>query len=206
MKKFTVLLLFSGITTMVLAQQNGRWTEADRKYLLDNLIRSRDELVKETQGLTKEQWNFKESPDRWSINEVIEHIAIWEMLLEHEVSRSLTDGLKPDLYKSSRPDSVFTGFILEEKKHISTDYTKPYTYAVPMGLNEGKNNIAWLLKMRNESISYITNTKDDLRSYNLRPGHPCVHQRYITLYGHSDRHLRQIRTIKQHPNYPGKTI
>ena len=52
------------------------WTEADRKYLLDNLIRSKEEIIAETNNLTKSQWNFKESPDRWSINQIIEHICL----------------------------------------------------------------------------------------------------------------------------------
>ena len=52
------------------------WTEEDRKYLLDNLIRSKEEIIAETKNLTKEQWNFKESPDRWSINQIVEHIFI----------------------------------------------------------------------------------------------------------------------------------
>lgn len=184
------------------SQDVKRWTEADRQYLLENLIRSRDELIKETRGLTKEQWSFKESPDRWSINEVVEHIAMWELLLDHEISKALYEGLKPDLYKTAKPDSVILGFIMEEKPHISVEYTKPFTYTLPMGLNAGENNVAWLLKMRNESIAYVEKAKEDLRSYNLKPGSPAIHQRYITLFGHCDRHLRQIRKIKQHPNYP----
>ena len=51
------------------AQDAKPWSEADRKYLLDNLMRSREELMKETQNLSKEQWSFKESADRWSINQ-----------------------------------------------------------------------------------------------------------------------------------------
>lgn len=201
-KLLSFLFLFTGFSLASYGQMIKQWSEADRKYLLENLTRSREELLKETQGLTKEQWSFKESPDRWSINQVVEHIAIWEMLLDHEISRALTDGLKPELYKTAKSDSVFIGFIMEEKQHIATDYTKPYTYSVPMGINSGENNISWFLKLRNESIEYLTSTNDDLRSYNLRPGSPCIHQRYITLFGHCDRHIRQIRKIKQHPNYP----
>jgi hypothetical protein len=202
-KLFILLLLFTASSFLAYGQTTVKqWSEDDRKYLLENLIRSREELLKETQSLTKEQWSFKESADRWSINQVVEHIAIWEMLLDHEISRALRDGLKPELYKTASPDSVFTGFIMEEKQHVATDYTKPYTYSVPMGINAGENNVAWFLKLRNESIEYLTSTNDDLRSYNLRPGSPCIHQRYITLFGHCDRHIRQIRKIKQHPSYP----
>jgi len=196
------LLIVSGLGFGSYAQDLKHWTENDRQFLLENLVRSREELIKETQGLSKEQWAFKESQDRWSINQVVEHIATWEMLLDHDVSRSLGDGLKPDLYKTAKPDSIFISFIMEEKPHISTEYTKPFTYTVPMGLNDLKNNVAWFLKLRNESIEYLETAKEDLRSYNLKPGSPTIHQRYITIFGHCDRHIRQIRKIKQHPGYP----
>ena len=52
------------------------WTEADRKFLLDNLTRSKQEIIDETKNLTQAQWNFKESPDRWNINQIVEHIAL----------------------------------------------------------------------------------------------------------------------------------
>ena len=178
------------------------WTETDRKYLLTNLIRSRDELIKETSGLTNRQWSFKESPDRWSIKEVTEHIGIWELLLMHEVSRSLLAGEQSDLNKAARPDSFYSNFIMEDKPHISVEYTKPFTYTLPMGLNDGKNNVAWVLKMRNESISYLNTATENLRSYFLKKGRGNIHQTYITIFGHLDRHLRQIRKIKAHADYP----
>lgn len=203
MKKiFLLLSIVGGSFFCCFSQDVKQWTETDRKYLLGNLIRSKEELIKETKGLTKEQWSFKESPDRWSINQVVEHIATWELLLDHEISRALTEGSKPDLYKTAKADSIFVGFIMEEKPHVSIEYTRPFTYTVPMGLNDLQNNMAWFSKMRNESIGYIEKAKEDLRSFNLKTGSPNIHQRYITLFGHSDRHLRQIRKIKQHPNYP----
>ena len=178
------------------------WIENDRKYLLDSLTMSKNILIKETSNLTEAQWNFRESPDRWSIKEVVEHIAIWELLLSHEVSKALSGGLQPELNKSVKPDSIYYRFIMEEKVHISVEYTKPFTYTLPMGLNDGKNNVAWLLKMRNESIEFIRTTNEDLRSHYLKPGRPNIHQVYITIYGHTLRHLRQIKKIKANANYP----
>jgi hypothetical protein len=69
-----------------------------------------------------------------------------------------------------------------------------------MGLNELKHNEAWLVKMRNESIDYIKTTKDDLRLYFNSYG--SIHQLFIYVFGHMDRHLRQIKKVKQHTNYP----
>jgi len=204
MKNCVVIFFLLCTAGKVAAQESKLWTEADRKYLVDNLTRSRDELIKETKDLTKEQWSFKESPDRWSINQIVEHIATWELLMTHDVSRALGAGPKPELAAGAQPDRSFLGFIMEEKQHISTDYTKPFTYTVPMGLNELKNNMAWLLKMRNESIGYVATAQEDLRVYFPKPNGSNLHQRYITIFGHMDRHLRQIKKVKQHPNYPKK--
>jgi hypothetical protein len=192
--------------TAVLAQgqETKQWTEADRQYLIDNLTRSRDELIKETKDLTKEQWNFKESADRWSINQIVEHLATWELLMTHDVSRMITSGPQPSLIAQAKPDSTFLGFIMEEHPHITTEYTKPFTYTVPQGINDLKNNTSWLLKMRNESIGYVAATSDDLRVYFMKPAGSNIHQRYITIFGHTDRHLRQIKKVKQHPGYPKK--
>jgi len=199
-------LVFTGIVLLSLTLDSlsqKLWTEADRKYLLDNLTRTRDSLTKETQNLTDAQWNFKESPDRWSIKQVVEHIDIWELLLMYEVSKAIMAGPRPELSSKGRADSTYLNFILEQKPHISVEYTKPFTFTLPMGLNDGKNNVAWFLKMRNESIEYLKKAEEDLRNY-YQPNGKNVHQVYITIYGHSERHLRQIRKIKADPNYPRK--
>lgn len=203
MKKISLVLLMSaGSILSGFAQETTAWTEADRKYLVDNLIRSRDELLKATAGLSEKQWNFKESPDRWSINEVVEHINLWELLFQHEMSRSFQAGAQPERIKTAEPDSYFLDFIMEEKPHHSAEYTKPFTYTIPMNLNSLKSNASWFSKMRNESVEYVKSSHDDLRLYFNSYG--SIHQIYINVFGHTDRHLRQIKKIKQHPNYPKK--
>ncbi len=187
---------------MVFGQDSKSWSEKDRQYLLENLIRSKEELKKETDGLTEKQWRFKESGDRWSINEVVEHITLWEILLMHDVTRALWAGHRSELYKTANPDSVALSFIMEEKPHYSLEYTEPFAYTIPMGLNELKNNRTWFIKLRDESIGFITTTKQDLRGFALTPDRSNLHQVYITVFGHTDRHLRQIRKIKLYPGYP----
>jgi hypothetical protein len=200
--KITISLLMLSFIATAQTPDTKLWTEQDRKYLIDNLTRSRDELVKETTNLTEKQWRFKESPDRWSINEVVEHIAIYELLFDRQISQTLVSKLQPMPNPSAKPDSTYLNFIMESKPHYSADYSKPFTYSTPMGLNEGKNNLAWFLKMRDESILFLQSTTEDLRAHYLTADRPNVHQVYIWAFGHVDRALRQIRKVKQHPDYP----
>lgn len=199
---FGLLTLSNGQTKTDQASKAPVWTEADRKYLLDNLIRSKQEIIDETKNLTKEQWNFKESPDRWNINQIVEHIAIWEILFMNEISRALTREPDP-AFSNPAPDSVF----LDQdpkglKRNNAVDYTKPFTFAVPLGNNEGKNNVIWLTTMRNESLEYLKKeTKNVRQQYDYCSG-ANVHQYYLMIFSHTDRHLRQLWKVKAHPNYP----
>jgi len=174
------------------------WTEADREYLLSNLIRSKEEIIAETKNLTKEQWNFKESPDRWNINQIVEHIALWEIITMYEISRALATEPNPTF--AYHPDSVFLD--QDPKGQNAMDYTKPFSFAIPLGNNEGKSNLVWLTTMRNESIDYLKKeTKNIKLQYNNCSG-ANVHQYYLAIFSHTDRHLRQIKKLKTHPKYP----
>ena len=209
MKSFLVALTFvlvcfipsKGQTNADQSSTAPVWTEADRKYLLDNLIRSKQELIDETKNLTKKQWNFKESPDRWSINQIVEHIDLYELILMHEISVALQNELMPT-FKYYLPDSLFLDPDPKSlKKNNTMDFTKPFSISVPLGNNEGWNNIIWLTKMRDESIDYLKNTIQNIRLHYICFG-PNVHQQYMIVFRHTYRHLRQIRKVKAHPSYP----
>lgn len=186
------------------AQQVKPWNNSDRKYLLENLARTRDSIIHETKDLSQAQWNFKEAPEKWSINQVVEHLNIWELLLQREISQALGSGPRPELADPLKTDSSIVAYLLEEKTHNSTDYTRPFTFTVPLGLNDGRNNLGSFLKMRNEGIGFIDSTVLNLREYFHRAGRGSVHQVFITTFAHTDRHLRQIRRIKTSPRFPKK--
>jgi hypothetical protein len=203
MKRALIITAVMIMPFLASSQENRLWTEEERNYLIENLVRSREELIKETAGLSEKQWKFKESPDRWSISEVVEHINSWEMLLMYDVTRSLKAGSHPSRDVNARRDEEVLGFIMEEKPHYSLESTKPFSYTIPMGLTDLKTNITTFLKLRGESIQFVETATEDLRLYTrVHNKSTDLHQHYIVVFGHTDRHLRQIRKIKQHANYP----
>ena len=195
MKTIILFLLF----TISVSAQEKLWTEADRQYTLDNMKRTRDELVKETENLTLEQWKFKESPDRWSIAEIVEHLGTWEIIWAREISLGTRSKPQPELLKTSKPDSYYHEFIMEEKPHESPDISRP------TGFIEGKNNLIRFVKLRNENITFTEKTNVDMKAMFELVGTDSprnLHQVYIYQWGHIDRHLRQIRKVKTDKNYP----
>ncbi len=176
------------------------WTEADKKYLLANLIRTKQELIDETKNLTKGQWNFKPSADRWSINQIVEHLDRYELIFMHEISVAYRMGVIPS-FPQHLSDSLFVDQDPNDiKKQNTTDFTKPFTISVPLGLNEGANNMIWFNNMRDESIDFLKTTNQNIRDYYINYG-ADMHQKFIMIFSHTDRHLRQIRRVKADPKY-----
>ncbi|RIV19949.1 DinB family protein [Fibrisoma montanum] len=202
MKQRLILLsLLMLVITTSYAQKNF-WTETDRRYTVDNLKRTRDELTRETEHLTDAQWHFHESPDRWSIAEVVEHLALWEIIWAREIGMGIRNTARPDLIATSRPDSYYHDFIMENKAHKSSDLSRP------TGFIQGKNNLTFFQRLRDQAITFADTTQADMRAQfelTATPSPRNMHQVYIYQWGHVDRHLRQIRKIKQHPNYPKET-
>ena len=175
------------------------WTEADRQYTLENMRRTRDALVKETENLTPAQWAFRDSTNRWSIGEVVEHLALWEIVWAREIGMGSRNKPQPELNATSSPDSYYTTFIMEDKAHVAPDF------AVPTGFIKGKDNLTFFLRGREQAIKFVETTKLDLRSHfelTNTPNPRNMHQVLIYQWGHVDRHLKQIAKLKTHKNYP----
>ncbi|MTI39412.1 DinB family protein [Fulvivirga lutimaris] len=191
----------NGQTNNLKAPEPPQWTEADKQYLLDNLMHSKQDLIAETKDLTEAQWNFKESAKHWSINQIVEHLGLYELIFDNDIAIALQMGPFPK-HTYYAPDSVFMDQDPQDKqKNKTTDFTKPFSYSVPMGNNRGIDNLTWVIKMRQEAIDFVKLEDRNLRIYYVNFG-PNIHQKCIQIYSHSDRHLRQIKRIKANVNFP----
>src|SRR6267143_39769 len=53
-------------------------TQAEKEKALQYLETTKKGVLEATKGLSEAQWNFKAAPDRWSVAQVLEHIAAAE--------------------------------------------------------------------------------------------------------------------------------
>ena len=190
-----ITLLFSSLLTF----SQKTWTEKDEKALVENFLRTKAEINEETKKLTDAQWTFKEDATKWSIAQVVEHLYNWSLITQQNVRYSIQVGENPALAAKGLSDSVVTTFIWEERPHKSPDHT------IPTGLISGDNNRKIFNAKYDEIISFIEKSDLNFRLY-LRPFgdeyQEDVVQQFIIHYGHVDRHLRQIKRIKSHKNFP----
>jgi hypothetical protein len=63
-------------------------TPAEKDKALHYLAETRDGLAGAVKGLSEAQWKFKPGPDRWSVAEVVEHLAVTEGVFVNNVRTS----------------------------------------------------------------------------------------------------------------------
>ena len=87
MKK--VALLLSALLFLGCAAFGQALTQADRERSVKYLQQTRDGVVAATKGLSEAQMKFKPAPDRWSVAETLEHIALAEDFLLQNISEKI---------------------------------------------------------------------------------------------------------------------
>lgn len=203
MGKACIIIFFLAITCMsakVYSQYQHLWTEADRKYLIENLERTKQEIIKETQNLTLAQWSFREDSTKWSIGQVLEHLGLYERIFAQEADIMLSSRPEPELDSLSLPDSSYLNWMNDPGPH------KAEWNAEPLGFMKGADNLVFFLFGRNHIIDFIKNTTYDLKAhFTYRWGaeqRRSIHALMVVHFGHTDRHLKQIYRIKHAAGFP----
>jgi hypothetical protein len=162
------------------------------------LAETRDALLKSADALTEEQWNFKPSPDQWSIGENFEHIVILESRVHHLVAQIGGAPPPPEDWDEGKTDEL----ILIEVPNRATKFKSPEA-AIPKegwAKAEAVKNFA---EARERTIQLLD--EPDLRGHVIP--HPVLgfwdgYQWIVAVGAHGLRHLNQIAEVKACANFP----
>ena len=187
------------------------WSLQDKELLIRGLERTRNDLMKEIEGLSVQQWNFKEESSRWSIAEIVEHLFAQHESYRIEMKTALN---QPELIefieKAKGNDKVFIEYTTDTLKADAG-------FLSPIGRFCLKEKAIFAFNRTQDAlINMVTTTKKDFRKhftfrdyvfnghlsnaekYNIRD----MHQLMLTCIAHMDRHLNQLRKVKKHSSYP----
>src|SRR5215472_10092658 len=88
MRKKSLAGMLAALFLMAGAAASGQEvSQADKDRALQYLETTKRNVLEATKGLSEAQWNFKPAPDRWSVAQVMEHIAAAEDFLRDSVVR-----------------------------------------------------------------------------------------------------------------------
>ena len=114
-------------------------------------------------GLTEEQANWTPSPDRWSILQLVEHLATSDPGLRGLIQRALASPAQPELTEQvHKHDHRFAGPLkpLPRGVNKAPEFLRPKS-----AYSRVADAIAAFLKAREETIEYARTTQDDLRDH-----------------------------------------
>ncbi len=181
-------------------------TDAERKVVVDYLVKTRAMYFEALKGLTEAQWNFKSAPDRWSIFECAEHIAnVEDQIFSgiQQLVRTPPDDAKAATMAARRAqmDMVVSKMVPDRKSKVSSpEEVKPTgRYATP------KELLAHYTESREQTLKFANTSKDDLRVHFIKHfalGDLDLYQWLLMIPAHNERHMKQIAEVMADPAYP----
>jgi hypothetical protein len=191
------LLISTLLIGSATALEAGSMSAADRQRLLAHFEMTEAWLRSETDGLSNAQLTFRMTPDSWSIQEVVEHLAIAEPQYWQQVQDSLKQPLG---YKSESTDAAILWYGVDRTNRQRTGEAR-----VPKGKYESvKESLADFRKLRATMTQFAKDTQEDVRGRQLQGGSMDIYQWMLMISTHSQRHILQIREVKAHAGYPKK--
>ena len=177
-------------------------SKQDRDAVVKYLTTTRDQVIAETEKLSDAQWNFKPGPDRWSVGEVVEHLALAENFLG-DTRQKIMAGPAPtaeQLAKAKGQDAVILKAIPDRTQKVQA----PEPIQPKQRFGPRSKVAAAYRDRRGQTIDYAQKTTDDLRSrVGDSPLGPLdAYQWLLFVAAHNERHLGQIREVKADPKFP----
>jgi hypothetical protein len=175
----------------------------ERQAALNSLQSTHDAFLKSIAGLSEKQWRFKPAPDRWSVAEVSEHIAVSESMIFGMVeSKVMTSPAAPEKRAevAGKDEIVLTKVPDRSHKAQAPEFLKPTNrWATREEVTKAFEG------SRKATMDYVRTTNDDLRDH-FGP-HPLLgsldaYQWILLISAHSERHTKQIEEVKADPNFP----
>jgi len=176
-------------------------TAEEKEKALKYLEQTRKGVEEATKGLSPAQWNFKPGPDRWSVAEVMEHIAAAEDLLRDGliVNQVMKQPAAPGRDVLKIDDAIKTKITDRSQKAKAPEPLLPTNrFGSPDG------SLKHFEESRTKTEDYLKSTAG-LRAHAMDSptgqkldGYDWI----IFIAAHSERHTKQILEVRADPNFP----
>ena len=179
-------------------------SKEDRAKALKMLDDSHQETLDAIKNLNDTQWNYKPSPEKWSVGECVEHIMLAESLLFAAVENALKAPDNPNWEEQTKGknDRVVELLTNRKGKAQAPEQIKPTGKSraeIMKGLKEG----------RAKTIKFTLETDAAMNSHTLNHPFPIfgtltAYQWLIYIPAHNLRHNQQIVEVMSSPDFPKK--
>lgn len=197
-----LLLLFIVFSGLAGTPTDDILTKKERKFAGDHMKNTKAEVLEAIKGLNAGQLSYKASPDRWSVQECVYHIALSEKTLWDMLEKSMKAGPTPEKKK----DVKMTDEDVIKRNEDRTNKRKTFPVLEPeaasyKSLDEAMNDFK---TTRAAHIKYIKATSEDLRNHFVTMPFGLIdcYQLALFISAHSSRHVQQIKEVKAEGAFP----
>jgi hypothetical protein len=177
-------------------------SQADKDRALQYLESTKKGVLDATKGLSDAQWNFKPAPDRWSIAQVMEHLAAAEDMLrglnQEQVMKSPAVPVRSAEEMKKGDESVLT--MVPDRTH-KAQAPEPLKPSNRFGSPEAAQK--HFVESRAATEEYLKNTSGLRAHLSDSPlGKLDGYEFVLFTAAHSERHTKQMLEVKADPNFP----
>jgi hypothetical protein len=193
----TALLLMAGVAAP--AQEV---TQAEKDKALQYLESTKKNVLEATRGLSEAQWNFKAAPDRWSVAQVVEHIAAAEDLIRGMLVEKVMVAPAGEAGRDVQKTDEAVLSMVPDRTH-KAQAPEPLVPTNRFGSPEA--SIKHFVESRATTEDFLKTTTG-LRDHvtDSPMGKLDGYQFVLLIAAHSERHTKQINEVKADPNFPKK--
>ena len=169
--------------------------------MIEQLASSEARLLELVEGLTPEQWRFRETPERWSIADNIEHCVVFERFILGTIEKALEGTPEPEkktLVGAKEPLAFGVansrGLKLKAREALRPVGRWPDTAEL----------VSELRGTRAATLAFAAQTQADLRDHffpHIAFGDLDCYQWLVVVGQHGARHASQIEEIMAEPGF-----
>lgn len=180
-------------------------TKAERKAAIEYLKHTKRLFLDSVKGLSDEQLKWKAAPDRWSVFEVSEHIALAESFI--------FDLISGQVMKAPANPTKTSGVTIEMIMAKVPDRTQKFPAPEPIRPDKSPwttmpDTLTAFKQRRQTTIDFVDKGNDDMRErFFMNPAFGQEIDAYLWiafLSAHTERHVKQILEVKANANFPKK--
>jgi hypothetical protein len=177
-------------------------TQAEKDRALQYLETTKKGVLDATRGLSEAQWNFKSGPDRWSVAQVMEHIAAAEdfirTMTKEKIMMAPAGEPGRDLKKT---DDAVLAMVPDRTTKVQAP--EPLVPSNRFGSPEA--SLKHFVESRAATEDFLKSTAGLRDHVSDSPmGKLDGYEFVLLIAAHSERHTKQINEVKADPNFPKK--
>jgi hypothetical protein len=193
---FAILLLTGAATA-----STQEVTPAEKDRALQYLELTKKDVLEATKGLSEAQWNFRPAPDRWSVAEVMEHVAasedfILDNLLKEKVMVSPSG---PPGRDATKTDEAVVAVVPDRTRKAQAP--EPLVPSNRFGSpDESVKHFVVSRATTEQFLKTATGLRDHVMDGPV--GKMDGYEFVLFIAAHCERHTKQINEVKADPNFP----